>query len=69
MATVALTCPLWWVARWAARLLTGLAVAVAFTAGAGALPAAPFGGVSEALAAPAPPGRAPGSPPGCRRGP
>ncbi|MGK5523069.1 hypothetical protein ACSNN9_27440, partial [Micromonospora sp. URMC 107] len=55
MATVALTCPLWWVARWAARLLTGLAVAVAFTAGAGAFPAAPLGGASETLAAPAPP--------------
>ncbi|MEU4640475.1 hypothetical protein [Micromonospora sp. NPDC023814] len=41
MLPVALTCPLWWVARWAARLLTGLAVAVAFAVGAGALPAAP----------------------------
>lgn len=40
MHTVALACPLWWVARWAARLLTGLAVAVAFAVGAGALPAA-----------------------------
>ncbi|MER5334845.1 hypothetical protein [Micromonospora sp. NPDC002717] len=39
MLAVALTCPLWWVARWAARLLTGLAVAVAFAVGAGALPA------------------------------
>ncbi|MER7333069.1 MULTISPECIES: hypothetical protein [unclassified Micromonospora] len=40
MPAVALTCPLWWVARWAARLLAGLAVAVAFAVGAGALPAA-----------------------------
>ncbi|WBB46692.1 hypothetical protein O3597_16000 [Verrucosispora sp. WMMA2044] len=30
--------PLWWLARWAARLLTGLAVAAAFTLGAWALP-------------------------------
>ncbi|MFI7551002.1 hypothetical protein ACIBQ2_14760 [Micromonospora sediminimaris] len=33
--------PLWWLARWAARLLTGLAVAAAFTLGAWALPGHP----------------------------
>ncbi|MEG3633648.1 hypothetical protein [Micromonospora palythoicola] len=33
--------PLWWLARWAARLLTGLAVAAAFTLGAWALPDRP----------------------------
>ncbi|MBQ1024113.1 hypothetical protein [Micromonospora sp. C95] len=33
--------PLWWLARWAARLLTGLAVAAAFTLGAWALPDQP----------------------------
>ncbi|MFG1951447.1 hypothetical protein [Micromonospora sp. NPDC048830] len=38
MPSVALTCPLWWVARSAARMLTSLAVAVAFSLGAGSLP-------------------------------
>ncbi|MFI6267244.1 hypothetical protein [Micromonospora sp. NPDC051006] len=34
MSSVALTCPLWWVARWAARLLTSLAVLGALSLGA-----------------------------------
>ncbi|WP_405095249.1 hypothetical protein [Micromonospora sp. NBC_01412] len=37
MLPVAPTCPLWWVARWTARMLTSLAVAVAFSLGAGSL--------------------------------
>ncbi|MFC8620416.1 hypothetical protein ACFT9M_28905 [Micromonospora purpureochromogenes] len=47
MLPVALTSPLWWVARWSSRLLTGLALAVALSFSgpaapdAGALPAAP----------------------------
>lgn len=47
MLPVALTSPLWWVARWSSRLLTGLALAVALSVGgpavpdAGTLPAAP----------------------------
>ncbi|WBB69900.1 hypothetical protein [Micromonospora sp. WMMD812] len=40
MLPVALTCPLWWVARWATRLLTSLAVAGALTLGAATAPAA-----------------------------
>jgi hypothetical protein len=36
---VALTCPLWWVARWATRVLTSLAVVAALALGAGASPA------------------------------
>ncbi|WCN83468.1 hypothetical protein [Micromonospora sp. LH3U1] len=35
MLPVALTCPLWWVARWATRVLTSLAVAAALALGAG----------------------------------
>ncbi|WP_431896817.1 hypothetical protein [Micromonospora haikouensis] len=38
MLPVALTCPLWWVARWTARTLTTLAVVVAFSLGAASLP-------------------------------
>ncbi|MEH0823494.1 MULTISPECIES: hypothetical protein [unclassified Micromonospora] len=47
MLPVAPTSPLWWVARWSSRLLTGLALAVALSLGgsaapdAGALAAAP----------------------------
>ncbi|MBM0234905.1 hypothetical protein JNW91_25715 [Micromonospora sp. STR1_7] len=40
MLPVALTCPLWWVARWATRVLTSLAVVAALALGAGASPAA-----------------------------
>ena len=39
MLPVVSTRPLWWLARWAARLLTGFAVAAAFTLGAWAMPA------------------------------
>ncbi|MEV2238221.1 hypothetical protein [Micromonospora sp. NPDC049891] len=38
MLPVAPARPLWWLARWATRLLTGFAVAAAFTLGAWALP-------------------------------
>ncbi|MEH1102525.1 hypothetical protein, partial [Micromonospora sp. CPCC 205561] len=52
MHVVAPTCPLWSVARWAARLLAGLAVACGV--GAGAFPAAaPHPGVTGLPAAPA----------------
>ncbi|MFF3866391.1 hypothetical protein [Micromonospora sp. NPDC001898] len=37
MLPAAPNCPLWWVARWTARMLTSLAVAVAFSLGAGSL--------------------------------
>ncbi|MFI7078671.1 hypothetical protein ACIBO1_15390 [Micromonospora sp. NPDC049903] len=39
MLPVASARPLWWLARWATRLLTGFAVAAAFTLGAWAMPA------------------------------
>ncbi|CCH17272.1 hypothetical protein [Micromonospora lupini] len=42
MLPVALTCPLWWVARWATRVLTSLAVIAALALGAAApLPGSP----------------------------
>ncbi|WFE49242.1 hypothetical protein [Micromonospora sp. WMMD1155] len=40
MLPVALTCPLWWVARWATRVLTSLAVVAALALGAGPASAA-----------------------------
>ncbi|GGO24390.1 hypothetical protein [Micromonospora parathelypteridis] len=40
MLPVALTCPLWWVARWATRVLTSLAVLAALALGAGPASAA-----------------------------
>ncbi|MEV4119893.1 hypothetical protein [Micromonospora sp. NPDC049645] len=40
MLPVAFTCPLWWVARWATRVLTSLAVVAALTLGAGPATAA-----------------------------
>ncbi|MFF5177949.1 hypothetical protein ACFY2Q_07980 [Micromonospora sp. NPDC000316] len=40
MLPVALTCPLWWVARWATRVLTSLAVVAALALGAWAAPGA-----------------------------
>ncbi|GIJ22494.1 hypothetical protein [Micromonospora lutea] len=52
MLAVAPTRPLWWLARWAARLLTGLVVAAAFTLGAWALPGE--AGPADRLAAAAP---------------
>ncbi|MFF5214483.1 hypothetical protein [Micromonospora sp. NPDC000442] len=53
MLPVAPARPLWWLARWAARLLTGLAVAAAFTLGAWALPGHPA--PADRLVATAPP--------------
>ncbi|PYC75960.1 hypothetical protein C7C45_02300 [Micromonospora arborensis] len=50
MLPVALTCPLWWVARWATRVLTSLAVVAALALGAGAASAA----VPTASAVPTP---------------
>ncbi|MFI0796366.1 hypothetical protein ACH4OY_27320 [Micromonospora rubida] len=55
MLPVAPTCSLWWVARWTARMLTSLAVAVAFSLSAGSLsfdPAPPAG--ADAAGRPAP---------------
>ncbi|MET8231551.1 hypothetical protein ABZS77_12865 [Micromonospora sp. NPDC005298] len=43
MLPVAFTCPLWWVARWATRVLTSLAVVAALAFGAGASPASAAG--------------------------
>ncbi|MEU7753815.1 hypothetical protein [Micromonospora sp. NPDC049171] len=40
MLPVAFTCPLWWVARWATRVLTSLAVVAALALGAGPASAA-----------------------------
>ncbi|MET8357736.1 hypothetical protein [Micromonospora sp. NPDC005171] len=40
MLPVAFTCPLWWVARWATRVLTSLAVVAALALGAGPATAA-----------------------------
>ncbi|WP_146605623.1 hypothetical protein [Micromonospora craterilacus] len=50
MPPVASARPLWWLARWVNRLLTGFAVAAAFTIGAWAMPAhaAPAGPVPTA---------------------
>ncbi|QGN49598.1 hypothetical protein ACN26Y_27095 [Micromonospora sp. WMMD558] len=42
MLPVALTCPLWWVARWASRLLAGLALTAGLSVGVAA-PAHPVG--------------------------
>ncbi|GHJ55503.1 hypothetical protein Nm8I071_48100 [Nonomuraea sp. TT08I-71] len=46
MLPIALTCPVWWVARWIARTLASLAVLAACSFGAAALP------VGDAAAAP-----------------
>ncbi|MFD6717918.1 hypothetical protein AMK25_07690 [Micromonospora sp. TSRI0369] len=40
MLPIALTCPVWWVARWTARMLASLAVVVACSFGAATLPGA-----------------------------
>ncbi|MFR9776450.1 hypothetical protein ACL02O_10385 [Micromonospora sp. MS34] len=47
MLPIALTCPVWWVARWTARMLASLAVVVACSLGATTLP------VGTAASAPA----------------
>ncbi|MBU8859880.1 MULTISPECIES: hypothetical protein [unclassified Micromonospora] len=49
MLPIALTCPVWWVARWTARMFASLAVVVACSFGAATLPA----GVAAAAPAPA----------------
>ncbi|WP_446219582.1 hypothetical protein [Micromonospora sp. IBHARD004] len=49
MLPVALTCPMWWVARWTARMLASLAVVVACSLGAATLP---VGAAAAAQAAP-----------------
>ncbi|MEU4791897.1 hypothetical protein ACFWRG_06670 [Micromonospora tulbaghiae] len=49
MLPIALTCPVWWVARWTARMLASLAVVVACSFGAATLPS----GVAAAAPAPA----------------
>ncbi|MGK5739525.1 hypothetical protein [Micromonospora sp. URMC 103] len=51
MLPVALTCPLWWVARWAARLLTslGLLGSLALPAAAAAPLGAPAAGVDTSV--------------------
>ncbi|MFU8873802.1 hypothetical protein [Micromonospora sp. SL4-19] len=54
MLPIALTCPVWWVARWAARVFASLAVVVACSLGAATLP------VASAVAAPAAPRTAAG---------
>lgn len=41
MLPIALTCPVWWVARWWARTLASLAVLVACSLGVAALPVGP----------------------------
>ncbi|MEU7585445.1 hypothetical protein AB0A95_03995 [Micromonospora sp. NPDC049230] len=52
MLPVAFTCPLWWVARWATRVLTSLAVVAALALGAGpASAAAPTPGALPGLSA------------------
>ncbi|MFI7282935.1 hypothetical protein ACIBOV_22015 [Micromonospora chersina] len=48
MLPIALTCPVWWVARWIARTLASLAVLAACSFGAAALP---VGGAPTAPAA------------------
>ncbi|MCO1599380.1 hypothetical protein M8C17_29920 [Micromonospora sp. RHAY321] len=48
MLPVALTCPLWWVARWATRVLTSLAVVAALALGAGTAPATASGSMAPA---------------------
>ncbi|MEU8156524.1 hypothetical protein AB0B94_22930 [Micromonospora sp. NPDC048986] len=55
MLPVAFTCPLWWVARWATRVLTSLAVVAALALGAGPATAAtpPPGPVPTSSAVPA----------------
>ncbi|MET8090405.1 hypothetical protein [Micromonospora sp. NPDC005220] len=54
MLPVAFTCPLWWVARWATRVLTSLAVVAALALGAGpATAAVPTSPVPTSSAVPA----------------
>ncbi|MEU8262536.1 hypothetical protein AB0C02_18120 [Micromonospora sp. NPDC048999] len=41
MLPIVLTCPMWWVARWTARMLASLAVVVSCSLGAAAVPLGP----------------------------
>ncbi|MEU3453774.1 hypothetical protein ABZ671_09245 [Micromonospora sp. NPDC006766] len=41
MLPIALTCPMWWVARWTARMLASLAVVVSCSIGAATVPIGP----------------------------
>ncbi|SIN42148.1 hypothetical protein [Micromonospora cremea] len=50
MLPAALTCPLWWVARWAARVLASFAVVAALALGAGQAPASAASSVAPAAA-------------------
>ncbi|MGR6318374.1 hypothetical protein Q2K19_00930 [Micromonospora soli] len=54
MLPIALTCPLWWVARWTARMLASLAVVVACSLGAATLPVGVAAQAAAAQAAPGP---------------
>ncbi|OKI45231.1 hypothetical protein [Micromonospora sp. CB01531] len=51
MLPIALTCPVWWVARWTARMLASLAVVVACSLGAATLPLGPAAAAHAAPAA------------------
>ncbi|MFU8849823.1 hypothetical protein ACNAW0_02360 [Micromonospora sp. SL1-18] len=53
MLPIALTCPLWWVARWTARMLASLAVVAACSLGAAALPLGPAATAQAAAPTPA----------------
>ncbi|MEU8071933.1 MULTISPECIES: hypothetical protein [unclassified Micromonospora] len=53
MLPIALTCPVWWVARWAARMFASLAVVVACSFGAAALPSGVAAAPAPAVAVPA----------------
>ncbi len=56
MLPVALTCPLWWVARWASRLLAGLALTAGLTLGVAGPASAGESAVTGAAAVAAPAG-------------
>lgn len=58
MVPIALTCPVWWVARWTARMLASLAVVVAFSLGAASLPVGATAQAGAAQAGAAQPGAA-----------
>ncbi|MBQ1046327.1 MULTISPECIES: hypothetical protein [unclassified Micromonospora] len=53
MLPIALTCPIWWVARWTARMLASLAVVVACSFGAATLPAGAAPAAPAVVAGPA----------------
>ncbi|MEU2616379.1 hypothetical protein ABZ570_33185 [Micromonospora sp. NPDC007271] len=53
MLPIALTCPVWWVARWTARMLASLAVVVACSLGAATLPLGPAAAAQTGAPTPA----------------